>query len=123
MGSYVFDLKPPVEKKLDPNPTAEEIFNDIVPWLGAENCNPIFAKYGYTYSHIGDQWIWKVSVDQIPQEDIWVMAALSYRYWENSYHFRNQWYEYQRALIENDKFIKANPRYVKNHKEWFHGIE
>lgn len=81
MADIIYSLK------FDPdNFNLIEVVKESTPWLGADNDYPeLFGKYGYTYCGICDGFRWKDSINEATELELWMMLALSERYWGNRY--------------------------------------
>lgn len=80
----------------------EEVKNSVPP-LGIEFEKPLFKKYGYTYSGIGDGWIWKDNLSEATTDELWEMLNFSNEYWYKEY---RSWYNKDRAKMNLfDSFI------------------
>ena len=82
------------------------VMNEITVPLGAEEIDPIFKTYGYSYFGICDGYKWftktEITKEQIknghkPIEkadilDLWKIVGICSRYWESRY---KEWYEHK----------------------------
>ena len=71
------------------------VLTNVCPPLGAENIHPVFRKYGYTFSGIGDGWYWfreeeflneknvegVLPIEKASEEELWKIIAISNTYW------------------------------------------
>ena len=90
MSSISQDLRKSLGADLRNGITIEYVQKYVVPPLGIEYVYPIFKKYGKTYSHIGEGWVWnEQELRFASQEDLWQMMAIASMYWENKY---KTWY-------------------------------
>ena len=103
----------PKEDKFTFNISAQDMLDKITPPLGAEFMNPIFGKYGYTLFGIGDGWKW-ITKD-IPEIDIWHMAALCNLYWCNFYEYLNAKKDFEEYKQYVEDKMQEYPEFEKTY--------
>ena len=102
----------PIEKTFSFNINAHEMLKEIIPPLGAEHMHSLFSKYGYTFSSpINEGWKW--TTEDIPESDIWHMAALCNLYWRNKYEYWYNQSEFQKYKEYVNDSIAIDGRFAQ----------